>query len=106
MKAVEEKLQHLEEEIAEFKASAEREMEAERQRLKVAAAEAAEKIVQSARAQTDAAARAAKLELKMFAAQQAVKLAEEMIRQRLDDAGRKKLVADFLTEVESRTHQN
>jgi len=101
LKAVEEKLKHLEEEIAEFKASAAREMEAERQRLKLAEAEAAEKIIQSARAQTDAATRAAKLELKMYAAQQAVELAEEIIRQRLDDAGRKKLVGDFLSAVES-----
>ena len=31
----------------------------------------------------------------MYTAQQAVKLAEEIIRQRLDDAGRKKLVGDF-----------
>ena len=106
LKTVEEKLKHLEEEIAEFKASAAREMEAEGQRLKLAAAEAAEKIIQSARAQTDVAARAAKLELKMYTAQQAVKLAEDIIRQRLDDAGRKKLVADFVAGVEPHTHQN
>jgi len=101
LQAVEEKLKHLEEEIAEFKASAAREMEAERQRLKLAAAEAAEKIIQSAHAETEAATRAAKLELKMHAAEQAVKLAENIIRQRLDDTGRKKLVGDFLSEVES-----
>jgi len=52
------------------------------------------------------AARAAKLELKMYTAEQAVKLAEDIIRQRLDDAGRKKLVADFLADVTPRTHQN
>jgi len=101
LKAVEEKLKHLEEEIAEFRASAVREMEAEGQRLKVAAAEAAEKILLAARAQTDVAARAAKLELKMYTGQEAVKQAEEIIRQRLDDAGRKKLVGDFLSSVES-----
>jgi F0F1-type ATP synthase membrane subunit b/b' len=106
LKVVEEKLKHLEEEIAEFKAAAAREMEAERQRLKLAAAEAAEKIIQSARAQTEAAARAAKLELKMYASDQAVKLAEEIIRQRLDDPGLKKLVADFVAGVEPHTHQN
>ena len=106
LKAVEEKLKHLEEEIAEFKVSAAREMEAEGQRLKAAAAEAAEKILQSARAQTEVAARAAKLELKMYTAEQAVKLAEDILRQRLDDAGRKKLVADFLADVTPRTHQN
>ena len=106
LKTVEEKLQHLEEEIAAFRVSAGREMEAERQRLKLAAAEEAEKILQSARAQTEVAVRAAKLELKSYAAEQAVELAEEIIRRRLDEAGRKKLVSDFLAGVESRARQN
>jgi F-type H+-transporting ATPase subunit b len=99
LKAVEGKLQHLEEEIAAFKASAAREMESERQRLKTAAAEEAEKILQSARAQTEAAVRAAKLELKSYAAGQAVKLAEEIIRRRLDGAAQEELVSDFLAGV-------
>jgi F-type H+-transporting ATPase subunit b len=102
LKTVEEKLQHLEEEIAAFRASAGREMEAERQRLKLAAAAEAEKILQSARAQTEVAVRAAKLELKSYAAEQAVGLAEEIIRRRLDEAGRNQLVSEFLAQVESR----
>jgi F-type H+-transporting ATPase subunit b len=102
LKAIEEKLLHLEEEIAAFKASAAREMEAERQRWKLAEAEEAEKILQAARARTEVAVRAAKLELKSYAAQEAVELAEAIIRQRLDEAGRKKLVSDFLAQVESR----
>jgi F0F1-type ATP synthase membrane subunit b/b' len=81
-------------------------MEAERQRLKLAAAEEAEKILQSARAQTEVAVRAAKLELKSYAAEQSVELAEEIIRRRLDEAGRKQLVSDFLARVESRARQN
>jgi F0F1-type ATP synthase membrane subunit b/b' len=81
-------------------------MEAERQRLKLAAAEEAEKILQSARAQTEVAVRAAKLELKSYAAEQAVELAEEIIRRRLDEAGREQLVSDFLARVESRARQN
>jgi F0F1-type ATP synthase membrane subunit b/b' len=101
---VEEKLQHLEEEIAAFRASAGREMEAERQRLKLATAVEAEKILQSARAQIEVAVRAAKLELKSYAAEQAVELAEEIIRRRLDEAGRKKLVGEFLAGIkESRS---
>ncbi len=106
LKTVEEKLQHLEEEIAAFRASAGREMEAERQRLKLAAADEAEKILQSARAQSEVAVRAAKLELKSYAAEQAVGLAEEIIRRRLDEAGRNQLVSDFLARVESRARQN
>jgi F-type H+-transporting ATPase subunit b len=106
LKTVEEKLQHLEEEIAAFKASAAREMEAERQRLTQSAAEEAEKILQFARARTEVAVRAARLELKSYAAEQAVELAEEIIRRRLDEAGRKELVSDFLARVESRARQN
>jgi F-type H+-transporting ATPase subunit b len=104
LKTVEEKLLHLEDEIATFRASAAQEMEAERQRWKLAAAEEAEKILQAARAQTEAAVRAARLELKSYAAEQAVELAEAIIRRRLDNAGQKKLVSDFLAEVkESRS---
>jgi F-type H+-transporting ATPase subunit b len=106
LKTVEEKLQHLEEEIAAFRASAGREMEAERQRLKLAAADEAEKILQSARAQSEVAVRAAKLELKSYAAEQAVGLAEEIIRRRLDEAARNQLVSDFLARVESRARRN
>jgi F0F1-type ATP synthase membrane subunit b/b' len=102
LKTVEEKLLHLEEEIAALKASAEREMEAERQRWKLAEDEEAERILRTARAQSELALRAAKLELKSYTAEQAVKLAEEIIRLRLDEAARKKLVSDFLREVESR----
>jgi F-type H+-transporting ATPase subunit b len=102
LKTVEEKLGHLEAEIADFKASAAREMESERQRLKFAAAEEADKILQAARAQTDVAVRTAKLELKTHTAQQAVELAEEIIRRRLDEGGRNRLVAEFLEEVKSR----
>jgi F-type H+-transporting ATPase subunit b len=101
LKTVEEKVRRLEEEIAAFKASAVQEMEAERQRLKLAAGEEAEKILQAARAQTEAAVRAARVELKSYAAAQAVELAEAIIRQRLDEAGRKQLVSEFLTQVES-----
>ena len=105
LKAVEEKLQHLEEEIAAFKASAGREMEAERQRLKLEEAQEAEKLLQAARAQTEVALRAAKVELKSYAAEQAVQLAEAIIRGRLDEAGQRKLVGEFLADVEKKNER-
>ena len=70
LQAVEEKLQRLEEEIAAFKASAAREMEAERQRMQQSSAEEGARILESARAQTDTAVRGAKLELKNYAARE------------------------------------
>jgi F-type H+-transporting ATPase subunit b len=101
LQAVEEKLRHLEEEIVAFKASAASEMEAERLRLRQAVADEAEKILESARAQMETATRAAKVELRIYAAQQAVELAEELIRQRLDDASRSRLVSQFVARLDS-----
>ena len=49
---MEEKLKGLEAEIAAFKASAAREMEADRQRMQQAGAEEAARILEAARAQT------------------------------------------------------
>ena len=106
LKAVEEKLQGLEAEIAAFKASAVREMEADRQRLQQTIAEEAARIVEAARAQTDTALRGAKLELKNFAAGKAVVRAEELIRARLDDTGRRRLVTQFVASVGSNERKN
>jgi len=102
LESVEKKLARLEEEIAAFKASARKEMEAEQERMKQAAAEEAEKILESARAQIEASVRAAKLDLKSFTAQQAVELAAGLIRQRLDDSGRKRLVSQFVAGLEAK----
>jgi len=106
LKAVEDKLQHLEQEIADFKAAAAREMDAERERLRQATAREAEKMLESARVQMETAAKAAMLDLKLFAAQQAVELAEQMIRQRLDDAGRRRLVSQFIAKLGAREKLN
>jgi F-type H+-transporting ATPase subunit b len=104
--AVEEKLRGLEAEIAAFKDSAVREMEAERQRLKQSSADEGTRILESARTQMDTALRGAKLELKNYAAQQSVTLAEELIRTRLDDAGRKRLVTQFVASLGSKERKN
>jgi len=101
--AVEEKLKGLEAEIAAFKTAAVRDMEAERERMQKAGAEEAARILEAARAQTESAIRGAMLELKRYAAQKAVDLAEEMIRTRLDEAGRRRLVAQFTATLGSKS---
>ncbi len=100
LQAVEEKLTRLEEELRAFKASQLREMDAEHERLRQASAEEAEKILEAARTQIELAARVGLLELKSFATHEAVKLAEELIRQRLDEAGRSRLVQQFISRLE------
>lgn len=104
LRAIEEKLRGLENEIARFKAESAKEMEAERERLRQAAAAEAERMLEFARAQIASASRAAKLELKAYAAQQAVGLAEQAIRQRLDDAGRHRLVERFVREMDGKAN--
>lgn len=106
LKIVEEKLKGLEAEIAAFKTSALKEMEVERQRMQQAGAEEAARILESARNQTSVAVRAAKLELKRYAAQKSVTLAEELIRTRLDDVTRKQLVTQFVATIESKERKN
>jgi F-type H+-transporting ATPase subunit b len=106
LKAVEEKLRHLEQDIAAFKASAVGEMEGEHERLRQAAAAEAEKIRDFTRVQMEVALRAAKLELKNYAVEQAIELAEAMIRQRLDEAGRNRLFGRFISGLEGKERKN
>ena len=100
LRAVDEKLGRLEADIAAFKAASAREMEAERQRLQEAGAAEAARLIESTRAQIEAGVRAAKLELRQYAAQQAVAQAEELIRGRMDDDVRRRLVAQFVASLE------
>jgi F-type H+-transporting ATPase subunit b len=106
LRVVEAKLSGLEAEIAAFKKSAQQDMEAERARLKQAGEEEGARILESARNQTTVAVRAAKLELKRYAAIKSVALAEEMIRTQLDDSTRKRLVAQFAATIEPKDRKN
>jgi len=100
---IEAKLANLESEIRAFKDSAGREMEAERQRLRQAAREESERTLAFARMQMEVATRAAALELKRYTALEAVKLAEGVIRERLDDQSRRRLVERFVEGL-ARSH--
>lgn len=103
---VESKLNNLGQEIAAFKVDSERAMAAERERLKQAAESEAERLMEFAQMQIESATRAAKGELKRYAAGQAVELAEAMIRQRLDDPARRGLVARFVRDLKNPEVQN
>ncbi|MGH9353503.1 MAG: hypothetical protein ACRD2G_15305 [Terriglobia bacterium] len=95
----EEKMRRLGEAIAAYKAAAVREQEAERERLHRAAEEEARRVLASARAMIETATQAARLELRSAAASEAVAMAERIIRERLDDAARARLVSQFLNGI-------
>jgi F-type H+-transporting ATPase subunit b len=106
LQAVEDKLKRFEEEMASFRAAALEEMKAEREHLRQATAREAEKLLESIRAQMEVAAKQARLELKLYGAQQAVEMARQMIGQRLDEAGQRRLVADFVARLEGKPVQS
>lgn len=106
LRAVEEKLGKLEEEIQAFKASALREIEAERERLRQETAGETERSLEAARLRIESATRAGVLELKRFAADEALKLAEAIVRERLDEASRRQLVNQFIAQLEAKQRQN
>ena len=100
LKQVEEKMKGLEAAIAALRAEAKQEEEAELNRLRAAAQAEAERIVAAAQDEIEGAGRLARLELKRYAAAQAIRLAEEHLRQHLDKKQRTSLVNRFLTELD------
>ena len=103
---VEAKLGQIEQEIADFRARAQVEMEAERERLRLAAEGDAQRVMEFANAQIEAAVRAAKLELRRYAAGQALELAEAAIRRRLDEPTRHQLVSQFVAQLKESRSKN
>lgn len=89
MKELDARMSRLDAEIAEIKEQARREAEAERERITAAAQDDAEKFRAMARREIEAAKQNAIIELRRHAADQAVAIAEQIIRRELrpeDDA--------------------
>jgi F-type H+-transporting ATPase subunit b len=99
LNAVEKKLQGFEKEMAAFRAAALKEMEEEHARMRRATEREAEKMMESVRVQMDVAGRQARLELRLYAAEQAVALAEEVVARRMDDARQRRLVSQFVEKL-------
>ncbi|MGH9469108.1 MAG: hypothetical protein ACRD1N_02045 [Terriglobia bacterium] len=96
LEGAEEKLRRLEQEVMALKTSALKEIDLERERMRRASAEESARILEAAEQTIRAAALAAKLELKHFAAREASERAEKMIREKLDDQGQARLLSRFV----------
>ena len=97
--AVEARLQHFEDEMAAFRAAALKEMEEEHARMRQATALEAERMMDSVRVQMDVASKQARLELRLYAAEQAVEMAAGVIAARVDDARQQRLVRQFVDRL-------
>jgi F-type H+-transporting ATPase subunit b len=96
------KLQNLEKEVAEMRASAQRESAAEAERIRKLTQSDAQKIDAAAKAEIDAAERATRLELKALAANLAVNGAESLLAQQLTPAAQESLINNFVKTLDGR----
>jgi len=80
---IEERLARLQQEIEAMRKEAAANAAAEKQRIREAAAREAQRLLATTRAEIDSTARAARLELRAYAARLAVTLAEQRIQQQL-----------------------
>jgi F-type H+-transporting ATPase subunit b len=96
------KLQNLEKEIAELRASAQRESAAEGERIRKLTQADAQKIDAAANAEVAATERAARLELKTLAANLAVDGAESLLAKQLTPAAQESLINNFVKTLDRR----
>ncbi|MGQ9897382.1 MAG: F0F1 ATP synthase subunit B family protein [Acidobacteriota bacterium] len=100
LRELEERFARLESELAAIRQQAERDAQAEYQRI-IAAAEAdAERFQRLARMEIEGARQSAQLELQAFAASKAVELAEALIRQELSPPDQARLVASYTSQLQ------
>jgi F-type H+-transporting ATPase subunit b len=102
LREAEQKLARLEQEIAQLRATAQKEMIAEAERLRGITHSDIQKVGLAAKAEIEAAERAARLELKTIAANLAVDGAESLLVKQLTPQAQESLVAAFVKNLEGR----
>jgi F-type H+-transporting ATPase subunit b len=102
LREAETKLANLQKEVAELRAFAERESAAEVERIHAATRSDEQKIAAAAKAEIEAAERAARLELKALAAKLAVDGAESLLAKQLTAKGQETLISNFVKSLEGR----
>lgn len=102
LREAETKLANLQKEVAELRAVSEHEAAAEVARLHAATQSDAQKIAAAAKAEIQAAERAARLELKALAANLAVDGAESLLAKQLNPQAQESLISNFVKSLEGR----
>jgi F-type H+-transporting ATPase subunit b len=92
-------MSHLDDEIRELKAVAEKEAQEEYQRLLAEARQDAGKIIEKGRREIEGMTRAAQISLKAHVAELSVKLAEDTVRRDITNEDRARIFARFVTRL-------
>jgi F-type H+-transporting ATPase subunit b len=103
---MEARLNALGSEIEQFRKQAHSEMEQEGSRIRQETARQMEKLQRQAELEIESAGKLARRDLKKYAGQLALELAEQRIRARMDAATESGLVDDFVTDLRTRGAQN
>ena len=96
----ENKLAHLQEEVSQLRLAAQREAAAEAERIRGVTRSDVEKVALAAKAEIEAAERAARLQLKVIAANLAVDGAESLLVKQLTPQTQESLLASFVGSLE------
>jgi F-type H+-transporting ATPase subunit b len=99
LQEVEGRLARLDSEVQTIREQAQREAAEERARIERAAEEEIRKIREQARREIESASKAARAELRAYAAEQSVRLAEEMIRGEIRPEDDAHLVREYVEEL-------
>ena len=99
LEEVEGRLARLDSEVEAIREQAQREAAEERARIERAAEEEARKIREQARREIESASKAARAELRAYAAEQSVRMAEEMIRREIRPEDDAHLVKEYVGEL-------
>jgi len=102
LREAEEKLARLEQEVTQLRATAQREAAAEAERLRAIMQSDIQRVRLAAKAEIEAAERAARLELKVITANLAVDGAESLLEKELTPQAQETLVAAFVQSLEGR----
>src|SRR6266481_6390055 len=102
LREAEAKLAKLDQEVAQLRATAKSEMAAEAERLRAATENDIQRVGPAEKAEIEAAERAARLELKVTAANLAVDEAETLLTKELTPKVQESLVAAFVNSLEGR----
>lgn len=99
LQEVEGRLARLDSEVEAIREQAQREAAEERARIERAAEEEARKIREQARREIESASKSARAELRAYAAEQSVRMAEEMIRREIRPEDDAHLVEEYVGEL-------
>jgi len=102
LREAEEKLARLGQEVAQLRATAQREAAAEAERLRAITQSDIQRVGLAAKTEIEAAERAARLELKVIAANLAVDGAESLLEKELTPQAQETLVTAFVKSLEGR----